>query len=265
MICDYHVHTKMSYDSNADIDCVINTAINKGMKYMAVTDHHDFDLDNRVFEQNPEVYYDTMAAFKKKYKSKITISIGIELGIEACHHIRLTEFMKRRPFDFVIGSIHGVDGLDPYYKDYWDGLSTEEGMRKYFCAILESLNVFDDFDVLGHIDYAIRYADNKEKIRYSYNTYSDILDKILKKTISMGKGIEINTAGLRKGLKDTNPSREIIKKYREYGGSIITVGSDAHTPSDIGGDFDTARQILTDCGFTEYCVFVNRKPVFLPL
>lgn len=265
MLCDYHVHTHLSYDSQADIDSVITSAINKGMKYMAITDHHDFDLDDHVFELSPDAYYDTLLPYRDKYKDEINLSIGIELGIDAGNSRRLYDFIKKRPFDFVIGSVHGVDGLDPYYENYWNGLTTEEGMRKYFSAIADSLKVYDDFDVLGHIDYAIRYARRGNEQVYSYDTYGDILDFILKTVISMGKGIEINTGGLRKGLKSTNPSVEVIKRYREYGGEIITVGSDAHVPQDIGADFDCARQILLKCGFTKYCVFEKRKPVFLPL
>lgn len=266
MICDFHLHTKMSYDSDADIDEVICTAISKGMKYMAVTDHHDFDLEDCVFEQkNPKAYYDTINSYKEKYSKKIRLSVGIELGVEACQAKRLYDFTSQCPFDFIIGSIHGVDGLDPYYDNYWEGLTTKEGMEKYFDAIIDSLNVYNDFDVFGHIDYAIRYARNEAEKHYSYSDFSDRLDTILHKIISLGKGIEINTGGLRKGLKTTNPCEEIIKKYREYGGKIITVGSDAHTPSDIGADFDTAREILLRCGFSEYCVFEKRQPLFIKL
>lgn len=266
MLCDFHIHTRLSYDSEADTDEVIQTAIGRGMTYMALTDHHDFDLDGCVFEQkSPASYYNSQLAFRDKYNSEINIAVGIELGIEACQHSRLYTFTSKCPFDFIIGSIHGVDGLDPYYDSYWQDLSTHDGMRRYFKAILDALDSFDDFDVLGHIDYAIRYARSEAEKHYSYNEYADLLDAILKKIISMGKGIEINTGGLRKGLLTTNPSEEIIKKYHKYGGRIITVGSDAHAPEDIGAGFDSARDILLRCGFTEYCVFLQRRPIFLPL
>ena len=265
MICDYHLHTGLSYDSKAGINEVISTGINLGMKYMAVTDHHDFELDGGVFEQSPELYYDTIDFHAKKYADKITVARGIELGIEACYSKRLYDFVSRRPFDFVIGSIHSVDGLDPYYDAYWEGLSVEAGMQKYFKAIYDGMCAFDDFDVLGHIDYAIRYARDKQYTDYRYSTYAVILDLILKKAVSMGKGIEVNSAGLRKGLKNTNPCREVIEKYHEYGGRIITIGSDAHTPEDIGKDFEYVRQMLKSIGFEEYHIFINRKAIGMEL
>lgn len=266
MICDFHLHTKMSYDSDAAIDDVICSAISKDMKHIAITDHHDFDLDNGAFEQkNPRAYYDTIYGYKEKYSGKINISVGIELGLEARQAKKLYAFTSLCPFDFIIGSIHCVDGIDPYYSDFWKGLTVKEGMEKYFDAIIESLNVYDNFDVLGHMDYIIRYVLNKAESIYSYHDFHDRLDTILHKIISMGKGIEINTGSLRRGLNTTNPSEEIIKKYKQYGGKIITVGSDAHTASDIGADFTTARKILLRCGFSEYCIFEKRQPVFIKL
>lgn len=266
MICDFHLHTKMSYDSDADIDEVICAAVSKGMKHMAITDHHDFDLDNGVFEQkNPREYYDTIYGYKEKYSDKINISVGIELGVEACQAKRLYDFTSRCPFDFIIGSIHCVDGIDPYYSDFWNGLTVKEGMEKYFDAIIESLNVYDNFDVFGHLDYIVRYVLSESEKLYSYHDFKDRLDTILHKIISMGKGIEINTGSLRRGLNTTNPSEEIIQKYREYGGKIITVGSDSHNASDIGAGFSAAREILLRCGFSEYCIFEKRQPVFIKL
>ena len=122
MLCDYHLHTKLSFDSNNDIDEVITSAINKGMKYLAITDHHDFDCENKILEQNPEIYYDTLLEYKNKYKNKIELAIGIELGMEAYQKDRLFDFTSKRPFDFIIGSTHGVNGIDPYYEFYWEGL-----------------------------------------------------------------------------------------------------------------------------------------------
>lgn len=263
MICDFHVHTGLSYDSNADINEVILSAAKKNMEYLAITDHHDFSIEFGAFEQDPIQYYNTINAYRNRYKKDITVAVGIELGIEACHSEKLYDFVSKCDFDFVIGSIHGVNGLDPYYDNYWEGKTTAEGMNKYFNALLDSLEKFDNFDVVGHIDYAIRYARKPEEKNYSYDEYGEILDKILKKIIQMGKGIEINTGGLRKGLTTSNPSESIIKRYYELGGRIITVGSDAHTPTDIGADFDIAKEILMRCGFTGYYVFLKRKPVFI--
>ena len=126
------------------------------------------------------------------------------------------------------------------------------------------LSVYDDFDVYGHIDYVVRYGPNKNR-QYSYGRYKDILDEILKKLISMGKGIELNTGGYHYGLGEPNPCVAVIKRYKELGGEIITVGADAHTPDKVAYAFDKAANVLETCGFKHYTVFKDRKPKFISL
>ena len=118
----------------------------------------------------------------------------------------------------------------------------------------------------GHLDYAIRYAPNGPHT-YEYSEYQDVLDEILKTIISKGKGIEINTSNLREGLTFTNPTADVVKRYKELGGEIITVGSDSHQQDSagVGCGFNVARQILLSAGFKHYNVFSNRTPIALNL
>ena len=120
------------------------------------------------------------------------------------------------------------------------------------------------FDIYGHLDYVVRYGPGKNN-SYTYQKHSDIFDKILKFLIENNKGIELNTGGFRQGLGEPNPCTDIIKRYKELGGEIITVGSDAHTPEHIAHDFDKAHNILTTCGYKYYCVFHNRTPEYIRL
>ena len=124
--------------------------------------------------------------------------------------------------------------------------------------------MFDDVDVYGHIDYVVRYGPNKDKY-YSYEDYSDVIDTALSMCIEHGVGIELNTGGLAYGLKHPNPREDVIKRYRELGGEIITVGADAHKPERIAYEFSKAGEILKQCGFKYYTVFKDRKPEFIKL
>jgi histidinol-phosphatase (PHP family) len=94
---------------------------------------------------------------------------------------------------------------------------------------------------------------------------SDIIDEILKKLIEAGKGIEINTAGLRYGMGQTNPHEKILRRYRELGGEIISVGSDSHEPAQLAYAFDLVPRLLQNCGFRYYTEFSQRKPEMIPL
>ena len=154
-------------------------------------------------------------------------------------------------------STHVVQHQDPAFPSYYEGISTEEGYRAYFNEILTSIRSFTNFDIYGHIDYVIRYSKTKD-LNYCYGQYADIFDPIIETLIANGKGIEINTAGLDKGLKEQHPCTEFIRQYRKKGGEIITVDSDAHRPEDIGRHFDHAADVLKECGFSYYCTFEKR-------
>ena len=119
-------------------------------------------------------------------------------------------------------------------------------------------------DTYGHLDYIVRYGPNQNRF-YSYEKYQDILEAILKKLIEKNVGLEVNTGGYHYGLGEPNPCTAIIRRYKELGGEIITIGADAHAPEKIGYDFDRAAQVLKECGFEYYTVFKERKPEFIRL
>ena len=192
------------------------------------------------------------------------IRFGIELGLQMHLADYFHSLMQEFPFDFAIGSSHLVHGFDPYYPEFFQGRKESRCYMEYFESILENLSCCKDFDVYGHIDYIVRYGSNKNR-EYSYGRYKDILDEILKKLISMGKGIELNTGGYHYGLGEPNPCVGITRRYRELGGEIITIGADAHTPDKAAYAFDRAEAVLDRCGFRYYTVFKEHKPEFLPL
>lgn len=266
MYSDSHIHSSFSADSDADMEQLIQRAISLDMKYISITDHQDFDYPdlNLKFDLNIEEYYQTIQSLQIKYADKINILLGVETGIEPHLHNKITDFVKQVPFDFIIGSSHLVYRKDPYSPEFFQNRSDLECFEEYFHSILVNLKVHSEFDIYGHLDYIVRYSPNKN-VNYSYSVYSDIIDEILKTLIRMNKGIEINTAGFKYGLQTTNPCPEIIKRYKELGGELITIGSDAHTPEYIGHEFDKAAGILSSCGFSYYNVFRNRQPIFLKL
>ena len=157
-----------------------------------------------------------------------------------------------------------VHGFDPYFPNYYEGKTEDEAYREYFESILENLEVYSDFDVYGHIDYVVRYGPTQDK-NYSYHQYKEIIDEILKVLISKNIGLELNTAGLKYGLSFAHPQVEVLKRYRELGGEIITVGSDGHKPEHLAYDFHKVPDILEEAGFSYYTIFKNRKPEFIKL
>ena len=264
---DFHLHSSYSGDSDTPMEEMILKGIDLGLTSMCFTEHNDFGFPDEPGEApdrfilSPDPYLYDIIRYREKYADKIRILFGVELGLQPEVMRQNAVLAKSYDFDFIIGSSHICHGRDPYYPAFYEGRTEGEAYYEYFTSILENIKKFSNFDVYGHLDYVVRYGPNKDS-EYTYEKYQDVLDDILKLLIEKGKGIEINTGGVKSGLKELHPCTAIIKRYRELGGEIITIGSDAHTPEHIAAHFDRAESILKECGFQYYTMFEKRTPEF---
>ena len=261
MRADYHVHTGFSYDSDSAPEAMIQAAIQKGLKTICITDHHELDYIEPGWEQDLEQYHKMLREMQEKYRSKIEILAGIEFGMQLQTGDRYAGVARSFPYDFILASVHVFDGYDPYYPGYFDDKTDEEGYRRAFEITLQNMKKMSEYDSLGHLDYIVRYGNNKEET-YSYSKNADYIDEILKHLITKGKGLEVNAAGWKSGLSFAHPHQDVLKRYRELGGEIITIGSDAHKPEHIAYDFHRVKPYLEACGFKYYTEFRQRKPYF---
>ena len=265
--CDAHMHTRFSEDSDASVHYMLDAAIERGMEAVCITDHLDKD-----FPQTPDFpagaflfdlgnYFQRLTQLKEEYQKKLEVRIGVEIGLQPHLGEYYKELTEKYPFDFVIGSVHLIHGQDPYYRGFFEGRSDEEAYHEAFEVTIENLKKINSFDSLGHLDYVVRYGTHQAE-EYSYRKYADEIDEILKHLISHGKGLEMNMAGMKYGLGFPNPHPDVIRRYRELGGEIVTIGADAHRPEHVAFDFDKAGEILISCGFSYYAEFKGRKPIF---
>ncbi len=264
MIPDYHLHTFFSGDSKADPHEMADRAIALGMESICFTDHMDTDSEEPEFILDTDAYLPYMQELQEEYRGKLKIRIGVEIGMQPHLADRHREYVKQYPFDFVIASLHLVDGKDPYYPEVFEGREDREVYRRYLESLLENVKKFSEFQVLGHIDYVVRYGTHKA-LQYGYDEYCDVIDEILRHTIETGCGIEINTAGLKKGLGFPNPHYDVIRRYFELGGEILTLGSDAHAPEEIGYDFSAVSDYLRTVGCRYVMEFEGKRPFFVQL
>ncbi len=267
---DCHLHSSHSGDSDASMEEMILRGIRQGLEHMCFTEHNDFDYlsqdgtPDNTFLLDTGSYLQEFNYCKEKYQEKIRLLFGVELGLQPQIAEKNTDYAKSFDFDFIIGSSHVCHEKDPYYPSFFAGRREEDAYGEYFSSILENIRAFSDFDVYGHLDYVVRYGPNRDR-NYSCEKYREIWDEILLLLIEKGKGIEINTGGVRKGLLDLHPCRGILNRYRELGGEIVTIGSDAHEPSAIADSFPMAEEALKACGFRYYTVFEKRRPRFYKL
>lgn len=267
---DYHLHSSFSGDSDASMEEMIRRGISLGLTTMCFTEHQDYDFPDSpdgpgsMFLLNTDPYLYELASLKAKYAEQIRILFGVELGLQPQLMRQNAVYAKSYEFDFIIGSCHVCNGRDPYYPSFFEGRTDEETYREYFQCVLENIKKFSNFDVCGHLDYVVRYGASMDR-DYCYEKYKDILDAILLLLLEKEKGIELNTGGLDRGMKDFHPCMGVLKRYRELGGEIITIGSDSHDTEHIAAHFDKACEVLQACGFRYYSVFEKRQPEQLRL
>ena len=265
MRADVHMHCGFSNDSETRPEDLVESAIAKGLSVICFTDHYDKDNldwgDEAIFDV--ESYFQKMIELQEEYRDQIDIRIGAEIGMQPYLAEYYQDFMAQHPFDFVIGSVHSVLEHDVAL-DFFQKHSDPEGYKIYFEEMLQDVQKIKSYDVLGHLDYIVRYSNQGSK-GFDLNDYMDIIEEILKQVIAHGKGIEMNMSGLKYGLGAPHPQPEIIKRYRELGGEIITVGADGHIPEHIAYDYHLADDILKSCGFKYYTEFKGRKPLFVKI
>lgn len=242
---DSHVHTEFSNDCSVKIEQQIEKAIELGLKFISITDHCEMDYLSSEKENDyildTNTYVQKINMLKEKYRKQINVLCGVEIGLRPYLKERISNYVNSYNFDFIIGSSHAVNGIDIGFNfdEFFKGKNEKQAYREYFEYTLENVKTFDN--------------------------YKDLFAEILKIIIKNGKGTEVNTAGLRKNLGYPHPHKDILKMYKDLGGEIITIGSDAHLPEHIGYKFEDIPEILKSIGFNYYTVFENQNPKFYKL
>ena len=256
---DYHLHSSVSFDSDESAIDMAKAAAKAGLKEICFTDHYD----PHFFEDKTGYLFD-FDEYAKAYDclevDGLLIRRGMEFGLTDWDKPLLKELLQLRRFDFIIGSVHFADGYDPYDKEYWQDKTTEQAFLCYLEQVLNCVRLHDDYDVLGHLTYVCKSAHNQSNKEPDYNKYSDLVDEIFKTIIAKGKGIEINTSGLDK-IGAFLPSEIFVRRYKELGGEIVTIGSDAHDAATVGKYTDKAMALVKDL-FGHVCTFEQRQAIF---
>lgn len=247
MLFDTHMHTTFSTDSKMRIEEALKRTeeLNLGV---TITEHMDLK-----YPREGHFFFDVEKYLKEysKYRSD-RVLLGIELGLR---HDCLEEnngVINNNFFDYVIGSIHTVNGLPVYSKERYDeGRTKKDTYEEYLEYMYKCVKMFDCFDSLGHIDYIARYSPYEDQEIY-YREFSDYIDEVLKVLIEKDKCIEINAARLNDPRALENMT-DIYKRYYELGGRFVTLGSDAHKISEIAENFQYAEKILYVTGLIPVC------------
>lgn len=252
---DFHLHSNVSFDSDCDAKLIVKKAEQLNLKEICFTDHYDFN-DNPLKQHDFFSLENYQRAYDNLSSETVKLRRGVEFGLTHWNQKELENLLSQYPFDFVIGSVHFVGGYDPYYEEFWTHNGINEGFEKYLLQTLECVKSHRNFDVLGHLNYVCKSTYNPTKKPLCYHDYADICDEIMKTLAQTGKGMEINTSG-KDRVGDFLPSYDFIKRFKELGGEIITVGSDAHDYTRVGQYINEALCIAKEI-FGYACTFKNR-------
>lgn len=267
MYCsDYHLHTLISSDSPASLEAQAQAAIQAGLHEICVTDHWNL-LDQQA---NPlprtRDWAESIAQCQQAreiFDSQLEIRLGIEVGNGEMDPVGISEGLSQAGdwLDFVIGSLHnrslGSGGLGIYTAAH-QCQHIHEGIALLddYVDTLTALTVTDTFDVLGHVIYPLRYLPSQWQL--TLDPYEDQLREVFRALIQSGRGIELNTTQ-GNTIAEWTP---VLNWYRDCGGEILTIGSDAHRPEFVGAGFRDACKLLQRLGFRWHCTYRNRTPQF---
>lgn len=221
ILADYHIHSNYSPDSTATVEEIIDTAFERGINYIIITDH--FELAD---EHGNTIEMDTY----RKEMEKHSLPVGVELGWDGVKELAV----DTSKFDYILLSHHVIQ--EPI---------NQESYKNYLLRLLDIIKRFDEYHALAHLDFPRRYHSTKEP--FSKELY-DIVAEILMIIINSGKSLEVNTSSM-KIYGEPNPSIEILKLYKSLGGRNITIGSDAHRLEDIGRDIQKTIELLKGLGY----------------
>lgn len=272
---DNHNHSQFSFDGGrTSVGKTVNSAIGKGLAGVCFTDHCDFfvpPMKAKYEEYVPEVFdVEARNAEIDKVNAKCPQNFhvfkGIEIGVQKSERDKIAAHLEKYSFDEIIASVHYLDDTDPFWGGYYEGKTWRYAYGHYLETLYDEMVWLGDrFDIMGHYDYVTRYAPYPE-CSILYKDFPDILDSMLRYLAENGKALEINTKTYQ-DFKGRTPvlDKNILMRYRELGGEIISLGSDSHDADRVGFNFERTAALVSRCGFRYLAHFDKRKPVMLPI
>lgn len=264
-LTDYHSHSSCSHDGHVTMHVMAEAACKLGISELCITDHCDL-LDGEggwspAYDWAPVL--EQYAEAKDTLRGRMEVKLGVELGNASVDWAAARTALAQPALDFVIGSIHcwAVEngGTDYYFGTYDTPEKCARTLEDYFGQMEELVSAPDCYDVLGHIIYPIRYM-NRDGQNPSLAPYEECIRAILRRAAEQGRGMEVNTYRGR----TIEEYRPLLNWFKECGGEVVTVGSDAHQTEQLAGHRE-AYALLEDCGFRYVATFEKRKPRMIKL
>ncbi len=262
LLSDLHIHSRFSPGCTEDVEKICRKAIQRGLYSIAFTERLDIlPGDNpdesgymgREAERRPY-----MAIIREKYRDKLDVLYGLELGTPQFNRPYVEDFLRQRDFDVILGAAHHLpDGRDILSLPFETREDVDAALQAYFETMLGVVRM-GRTNVIAHLTYPLRalgaFSDS-----VSLDAYYPALDPILKTAAQRGMALEISTHGLRNWQQSLEPDAQLIRRFRLFGGDLVSIGSDAYTVEEVGAGVEEAIEFASEMGFTYITVFKNGR------
>ena len=270
MLCDLHTHTHHSFDAfpDASAHAMAQAAIDAGIGVLALTDHCEVNGQvqgiYKFFDQGAS--FAEMTAARDAFADKLTLLRGIELGQPLEHPEEALAMREAHDYDFVILSLHNVPNIPDFYLLRTDRMSETHYHMLYDKLLDEMIKSvsFPGVHTLAHVTYPARYWAEADR-QFDMTQHIPRLTKLFEALCKQGVALEVNVSTLWKGHGFAMPDREVLELYKKVGGELVTIGSDAHAPANVGNCISDGCRLLLECGFDRIVAYKNGKQFFTPI
>lgn len=266
MLVDFHTHTRFSPDSEALARDMALAAKQTGLDALCLTDHLDF-LDfqgNFAGLGGHTLPFYSPQELPALAPPGLKLYSGVELGEPWADPALAAQVAACPGLDFILGSAHNLDpdhGGQDFYFLHYDSEETCHEILDAYVGRLEVLSAMPCFDSLAHVIYPLRYMNGRDGRRASLDRYEPQLRRIFHTVVDTGRAIELNTC---RG-ETVEDWRWTLELYKDCGGTLITLGSDAHRPEDVGKGLREGAALLKELGFSHTARYLRRRPELMPL
>jgi histidinol-phosphatase (PHP family) len=203
-------------------------------------------LSASSMQERFERYFDTARRLQRDYADDIQIMVGFETEWYPGAAEYVAELQSIYKPDYIIGSIHHVDGicfdfnLDCYVDATTKAGSLDQLYLRYFEQQLDMIKTLQP-PIVGHFDL-IRIFDPDYKARLESPTIRRAIETNLQYIADHRLLLDLNMRAIMKGADEPYPARPIIGRARELGISMVP-GDDSHDVNSVG--FKTAQAVHT--------------------
>lgn len=268
--------------SEAWLDLYLKRAKQLGLKEVGIVDHlYRFRDARSYYEKHIYLEQDKLGKMQSKWLHQVANmpsitefiefiqsqkekwseeGVELRLGIEADYfpngREELEELIAEQPWDYVIGSVHFLDGWgfdNPKASYLFEQENLVDLYEKYAAYVCDAIE-WQLFDIIAHLDNlkVFTYRPNEQLLQQYYETVAQTLKKY-------DTASEVNTGlAYRYPIKEACPSPSYLKTLAKYK-VPMTLSSDSHYPDDLGMQLDAAAKLLLENGYSAVVGFKGRE------